>query len=123
MTTLSIDIGGTKFSMAVFEGSQMVARESRATDREGGREWMLAQILEIGHSWKRAHRLEHCGIGFGGPVDFEKQHVVLSTHVGGWKDFDLCGVLASELGRANHHGQRRKRRRSRRVSFRRGTIL
>ena len=98
MTTLSIDIGGTKFSMAVFEGSQMVARESRATDREGGREWMLAQILEIGHSWKRAHRLEHCGIGFGGPVDFEKQRVVLSTHVGGWKDFDLCGILASELG-------------------------
>ena len=45
MTTLSIDIGGTKFSMAVFEGSQMVARETRATDREGGREWMLAQIL------------------------------------------------------------------------------
>ena len=22
----------------------------------------------------------------------------LSTHVGGWKDFDLCGILASELG-------------------------
>ena len=98
MTTLSIDIGGTKFSMAVFEGSQMVARETRATDREGGREWMLAQILEIVHGWKRAYRLERCGIGFGGPVDFEKQRVVLSTHVGGWKNFDLCGVLASELG-------------------------
>jgi glucokinase len=97
MNTLSIDIGGTKFSMAVFEGSRMVARESRATDRQGGREWMLAQILEIAHPWKREHRLERCGIGFGGPVDFAKQRVVLSTHVGGWKDFDLCGYLGSEL--------------------------
>ena len=27
----------------------MVARESRATDREGGRDWMLEQIVAIGH--------------------------------------------------------------------------
>src|ERR1039457_6166807 len=34
---LAIDIGGTKFSMAVFEGDRMVRRESRATDAGGGR--------------------------------------------------------------------------------------
>ena len=38
---LAIDIGGTKFSMAVFEGERMVRRESRATDAAGGRQWML----------------------------------------------------------------------------------
>jgi glucokinase len=96
--TLAIDIGGTKFSMAVFDGDRMVARESRATDREGGREWMLAQIGEIGRSWRTSHRFEVCGIGFGGPVDFAAQRVALSTHVGGWTDFDLPGFVRTEIG-------------------------
>ena len=37
MHTIAIDIGGTKFSMAVFEADRMVRRESRATDRDGGK--------------------------------------------------------------------------------------
>ena len=41
MNTLAIDIGGTKFSIAAFEGDRLARRESRATDREGGRDWML----------------------------------------------------------------------------------
>jgi glucokinase len=93
MRTLAIDIGGTKFSMAVFEDDRMIVRESRATDREGGRDWMLEQIVAIG----KQHRFERCGIGFGGPVDFAKQRVALSTHVGGWNDFDLPGYLQSEF--------------------------
>jgi glucokinase len=96
--TLAVDIGGTKFSMAVFEGDRMVARESRATDREGGREWMLSQIADIGRSWRTSHGFNVCGIGFGGPVDFAAQRVALSTHVGGWTDFDLPGFVRTELG-------------------------
>jgi glucokinase len=92
--TLCIDIGGTKFSIAVFEGEQMTARESFATDRDGGRDWMLNQIVA---------RVEHqtfdrCGIGFGGPVDFQSQRVALSTHVGGWDNFDLPRYIQSKLG-------------------------
>jgi glucokinase len=96
--TLAIDIGGTKFSMALFEGDRLAARESRATDREGGREWMLARIVEIGREWRSTHGFEACGIGFGGPVDYAAQRVALSTHVGGWNDFDLPGFVRSELG-------------------------
>ena len=29
---LAVDIGGTKFSLAAFDGGRMVRRESRATD-------------------------------------------------------------------------------------------
>ena len=37
MNTLAIDIGGTKFTIAVFDDAGvMIRRESRATDREGG---------------------------------------------------------------------------------------
>jgi glucokinase len=85
MNTLAIDIGGTKFSVALFEDERMARRESRATERDGGPEWMLAQIVSIASEWN----FERCGIGFGGPVDFLTQTVTLSTHVGGWKAFPL----------------------------------
>jgi len=98
VNTLAIDIGGTKFSMAVFEGHRMVERESRATDREGGRDWMLAQIVAIARAWRRRLPLERCGIGFGGPVNFASQRVALSTHVGGWQDFPLTEWVLGELG-------------------------
>lgn len=95
---LAIDIGGTKFSIAVFDGDRMIRRESRATDASGGREWMTAQIAAILTEWRRELSFERCGIGFGGPVNFAAQRVVLSTHVGGWRDFDLCGFVRDASG-------------------------
>jgi glucokinase len=85
MNTLAIDIGGTKFTVALFDGERISLRESRATDRDGGPDWMLEQIVSIASEWN----FERCGIGFGGPVDFPTQTVTLSTHVGGWKGFPL----------------------------------
>ena len=95
---LAIDIGGTKFSMAVFDGERMVRRESRATDAAGGRDWMLQQIAGICAEWRQDLRFERCGIGFGGPVNFAAQRVMLSTHVGGWRDFDLPGFVGEAAG-------------------------
>ena len=97
MKTLAIDIGGTKFSMAVFAGDRMIARESRAIDREGGREWIMARIGEIAAAWRREYPFEACGVGFGGPVDYAAQRVALSTHVGGWNDFPLVDHLRELL--------------------------
>src|ERR1039458_6322148 len=87
--TLAIDVGGTKFSIAVFDGNRMVRRESRRTDAEGGRDWMLDQISTIARGWQQEMPADRCGIGFGGPVIFTEQRVALSTHVGGWRDFRL----------------------------------
>jgi glucokinase len=98
MSTLAIDIGGTKFSIAVFDGRRMLERESHTTDRAGGREWMLAKLAGAIRALGARHRFDSCGIGFGGPVDFEKQRVILSTHVDGWSDFDLPGYLTNLLG-------------------------
>jgi len=98
MGTLALDIGGTKFSVAVFEGARMVERESHATDREGGRDWMLAKLEEAIRTLGRRGPFDRCGVGFGGPVDFERQRVALSTHVAGWCDFDLPGYLTNLLG-------------------------
>lgn len=98
MKILAIDIGGTKFSLAAFDGERLVRRASHATDREGGRDWMLARIAEIAAEWASDFRFERCGIGFGGPVDFAQQRVALSTHVGGWRDFHLPAHLRGLLG-------------------------
>jgi len=96
MITLAIDIGGTKFSMAVFDGESMLERESHRTDREGGPARMVEQIISIAARWNR--KWDACGIGFGGPVEFGQQRVALSTHVGGWSNFDLPSQLEKALG-------------------------
>ncbi|MBK5292367.1 MAG: ROK family protein [Acidobacteriia bacterium] len=98
MNTLAIDIGGTKFSMAAFDGDKMVERHSRPTQREDGRDWMLEQIAEVATSWHAQFQFQRCGIGFGGPVIFPQQKVALSTHVGGWSDFPLSSHISGLLG-------------------------
>jgi glucokinase len=96
--TLAIDVGGTKFSIAVFDGEQMVRRETRRTDAEGGRDWMLEQISAIARAWQTETPADRCGIGFGGPVIFKEQRVALSTHVGGWRDTRLTEWVRDLLG-------------------------
>jgi glucokinase len=98
MITLAVDIGGTKFSMAVFEGSTMAERVTETTDREGGRDWMLAHIAAVVENWRKQWKFDACGIGFGGPVHFPQQRVALSTHVSGWSGFDLPGYLERLAG-------------------------
>ena len=100
MKTLAIDIGGTKFSLAAFDGSQLLLRESRSTYRNGGPDWMFSQIREIFSSWreKEGFQPDACGIGFGGPVDFPSQTVTLSTHVEGWAHYPLVPSIAEMTG-------------------------
>jgi glucokinase len=95
-TTLAIDIGGTKFTVALFDGEKVIQRESRSTDRENGPLAMLGEIERIAKSWP----VDRCGIGFGGPVDFARQRVALSTHVAGWNDFPLVERISQMFGKA-----------------------
>ena len=100
MKTLAVDIGGTKFTLAVFDGDRMVRREQRATDQAGGAPWMLQQIENLVTAWRRDFRFDRCGIGFGGPVHFAGQRVALSTHVGGWNNVPLTARLSEIAGAA-----------------------
>lgn len=97
MNTLAVDIGGTKFSMAIFSEGQMIRRISEPTDRAGGREWMLDRIVDLAREWQASPGFGICGVGFGGPVIFGEQRIALSTHVGGWSDYALPMFLKHEL--------------------------
>jgi glucokinase len=100
MQTLAIDIGGTKFSLGAFKGDELVLRETRATQRAGGPEWMFSQIEQIFQLWRNTHNFQpsQCGIGFGGPVDFPSQTVTLSTHVEGWIQYPLIANIETLTG-------------------------
>ncbi|HVW85704.1 MAG TPA: ROK family protein, partial [Bryobacteraceae bacterium] len=65
---------------------------------EGGREWMLDQMAPILHAWQSDPGVDRCGIGFGGPVIWQKQIVAKSTHAAGWSDFDLPAWVRNLLG-------------------------
>jgi glucokinase len=98
VNTLAIDIGGTKFSVALFADARMTERQSRTTNRDGGPEWMLREIERIVNRWTiDGWTVDRCGVGFGGPVLFAQQRVALSTHVGGWNDFPLVPRLQELL--------------------------
>ena len=96
VNTLAIDIGGTKFTLALFE--------ERAHDAAGIARYRSRRRPRVDAGAVRAHcfrswsGIERCGIGFGGPVDFQRQRVALSTHVGGWQDFPLARHLRDLLG-------------------------
>ncbi len=71
----------------------MVDRASHATDPT-----ILDRIAAIIDEWKTRYSFDRCGIGFGGPVDFENQRVILSTHVAGWEGFDLPHHIEKLIG-------------------------
>ncbi|WP_031499365.1 ROK family protein [Bryobacter aggregatus] len=98
MNTLALDIGGTKFSLGLFAGEELVLRETRLTDRSGGPRAMLSLIAGIISDWRREHEIARCGIGFGGPVDFGQQKVTLSTHVAGWNENPLVETISEMAG-------------------------
>lgn len=98
MITLAIDVGGTKFALALFEDQRMLERAGGITDRAGGPHWMLDRMGAICRDWRARYQIGRCGIGFGGPVDFPEQRVVQSTHVPGWGNFDLAGEMEKLAG-------------------------
>jgi glucokinase len=97
---LAIDIGGTQFGLilATTDG-QVVKHLQRSTDRAGGAQWMIEQIISESRTLiqQSSKPVLACGIGFGGPVNFDTQHIINSTHVKGWDNCPLPQIITQEL--------------------------
>ena len=98
MKTLAIDIGGTSFRIAAFDRTSLLRRESFMTDRAGGRDRLLEDLRPAIRKWNAEIGFERCGIGFGGPVLWDRQIVAKSTHAGGWGDFNFPGWVREQIG-------------------------
>jgi glucokinase len=98
---LAVDIGGTQFSLMLVREDGSVAEVRRyPTDRDGGAAWMVDQVVTRGRLLmdRAKGRVRACGVGFGGPVDFEGQRVIQSTHVPGWRNYPISRALSGALG-------------------------
>lgn len=92
---IGVDVGGTNTTggLAGADGS-LLAKVRRPTDRRGGMAAGLNLITEIvsglaGQAGDAGSVVERIGIGFGGPVDYERGAVLRSHHVEGWEGVRL----------------------------------
>jgi glucokinase len=96
---IGVDVGGTNMTgcLAAPDG-RVVAKVRRSTDRLGGMKAGMETIDAIVSelvSQARAERggVDGIGIGFGGPVDFDRGTVLRSHHVQGWENVPLRDEL------------------------------
>lgn len=87
---LGVEIGGTKLQVGVGDVRGRLHQLTRvAVVRRDGRRGILRQLERLIPSLIRERSISRIGIGFGGPVDFERGRVVRSFHIAGWDGFEL----------------------------------
>jgi glucokinase len=87
---LGVEIGGTKLQVGVCNRRGGIVQLVRvAVVRREGARGILKQLSIVIPPLLAAHRVKAIGVGFGGPVDSERGHVVRSFHIKGWEAFAL----------------------------------
>ena len=90
MTTLGIEIGGTKLQLvAGTHHGDIVERRRIQVDRALGGEGIRAEIGAHLPSLIQAHQPIAIGVGFGGPVDYRTGRIACSHQIQGWHEFEL----------------------------------
>jgi len=101
---IGVDVGGTKMTAALATRDGKIVKLLRIqTKREEGAEGGFKAICEMVKSLLDEAKIqglsvEKIGVGFGGPVDFERGTVYLSHHVPGWENFPLRNELEHRFG-------------------------
>jgi glucokinase len=92
---IGVDVGGTNTSGALAaEDGSLAIKVRRATDRAGGARAGLQLIADVvaeltGQARRDGLEVVSIGVGFGGPVDYERGTVLRSHHVEGWEGVAL----------------------------------
>lgn len=101
---IGVDVGGTKMTAALAtKHGQIVKLMRRETKREEGSQGGFKAICEMVRQLLKEAQAQdltvaRIGVGFGGPVDFERGVVYLSHHVPGWENFPIKAELESHFG-------------------------
>jgi len=99
MTTLGIEIGGTKLQLVAgtAQGS-ILERRRLQVDRTSGGEGIRKEIAAHLPALIEAHKPIGIGVGFGGPVDHRTGRIACSHQIPGWHDFELGRWLRGLTG-------------------------
>ena len=96
---LAIDIGGSQFGLALATPDGRVIKHiQHQIDRADHADKRIDRILAASKTLISQSSVSACGIGFGGPVSFDTQRIVNSTHVAGWDDCPLPEIVEQHLG-------------------------
>lgn len=101
---LGIDIGGTKFTLALAdERGDIVKLVRKRTPAARGAPAIVDGIFRVVPQFIRLAKarggaVQRIGVSFGGPVDYAKRRILLSHHVEGWADYPLCETLEKAFG-------------------------
>lgn len=96
---LAIDIGGSQFGLALATpDGRIIKHIQHQTDRTDHADKRIDRILAASKTLISQSSVLACGIGFGGPVNFDTQRIVNSTHVPGWDDCPLPEIVEQHLG-------------------------
>jgi len=90
-----VDIGGTKIAVALVDGAGCVERAERVATPPGADAEELWRVLEsvIDPLLQSTPDLSVCGVGCGGPMDLDGEHVS-PLNIPGWRAFPLRSRLA-----------------------------
>jgi glucokinase len=99
VTTLAIDIGGTKLAAGVVDPDGTLRRRDARPTPAGSAEEIFGALIELVDGVRGDEPVVACGVGCGGPMAPGGQHVS-PLNIPGWRAFPLRDRLADHLGLA-----------------------
>lgn len=98
MSTIGVDIGGSKIVACVVEEGRVLARADRVTPaRSTAPEVVESMIVEAVTELRTAHDVTAVGVGAAGFVDADRRRVMFAPHLS-WRDEPLADRLEERLG-------------------------
>jgi len=95
---LGIEIGGTKFQAVIGDSNARIIDRYRANvDKDLGGTGIRKEIIESVAFFKEYNPVS-IGLGFGGPIDYERGVICTSHQIKGWDNFPLRSWLEKESG-------------------------
>jgi glucokinase len=86
---LGIEIGGTKFQAVIGDSDARIIDRYRAdVDKKMGGAGIREEILKS-LAYLNKYKPVSIGLGFGGPIDFEKGVICTSHQIDGWNNFPI----------------------------------
>src|SRR5690606_28986836 len=98
LSTLGIDLGGTKILAAVVSEGRVLDRVRVDTPQTGFADVVAAMAGAARELISRGHEVTAVGVGSPGPLDHERGRVVWAPNIAGMVDAPVVDALREELG-------------------------